>query len=535
MSVHFDHHSLSFESTGRFSKTVIDYLQNDPQLTSFYLYRPNEEGVRKAIENRKKFPVNRTLLVAELTRQYEQIPDSEKVIENIRLLADEQTFTVCTAHQPNIFTGHLYFIYKILHAIRLAEDCKKAFPENNFVPVFFMGSEDADLDELNHFELEGKLYKWDTSQKGAVGRMKPDKALSRLVSEVEGRLLTEPFGEEIVANLKTCYIKSANIEEGTFLFTHWLFHQYGLIVFLPDNAVYKKEMQAVFEDDLFTHSAQSIVTQTSKSLAAYYHAQAYPRDVNLFYMKEDTRERIIEKKEGFSINNTDIHFSKEELKEELRNHPERFSPNVILRGLLQEKLLPGIIFVGGGGELAYWLQLKDLFEHFNVPYPVLYLRNSFLVVEKKWKERIARLHLTIPEIFRKEGDLVRDFTMQHAPYPLSLPDERASIRNLFREMELKAGQVDITLQPHVQALFKGVEKKLDTLEKKMLAAEKRKQEDAIRQLQQLLQAVFPGGGLQERSENFMLFYARWGNRFIEALHDASPSFDAAFCVLEERK
>ncbi|MCO6498432.1 MAG: bacillithiol biosynthesis cysteine-adding enzyme BshC [Chitinophagaceae bacterium] len=524
---------MSFEATGRFSKITIDYLNNDPQLREFYNFRPDKNGIKEAIEQRKNFPVNRKLLVEELEKQYKDISGSETVLKNIELLKDENTFTVCTAHQPNIFTGHLYYIYKILHAIKLAEDCKKEFPEYNFVPVFFVGSEDADLDELNHFTLDGRLYKWDTQQKGAVGRMKPDKALNQLLADVKGRLLAEPFGEEVIKDLAECYTKSKNIEEGTFLFTHRLFSKYGLIVFLPDNAAFKREMHSIFEDDLFTHSAEGIVTKTSEALSAHHHAQAYPRDINLFYMKDDIRERIVENAGTYTVHNTDIRFTKEQLQKELNDHPERFSPNVILRGLLQEKVLPGIIFVGGGGELAYWLQLKDVFDHFGVAYPVLYLRNSFMVVEKKWTERIGKLGLTITDTFKNEGELFRNYVETRAQYQLSFPDERTSIQNLFLEMEDKAGKIDVTLQPHVQVLFKGIDKRLEQLEKKMVSAEKKKHEAAGRQLHQLLEALFPNGGLQERTENYILFAAKWGQSVMDALHQASPSFEAAFGVLEE--
>src|SRR5690606_8891268 len=142
-----------------------------PALRPFYTHDVSVEGIAAAIEARKAFPVDRKLLTEELFKQYENTPTAPEVKNNIESLLLENTFTVTTAHQPNLFTGYLYFIYKILHVIKLCETFKERFPGNHFVPVFFMGSEDADLDELGKVYMEGEKIVWDTQQRGAVGRM----------------------------------------------------------------------------------------------------------------------------------------------------------------------------------------------------------------------------------------------------------------------------------------------------------------------------------------------------------------------------
>ncbi len=228
------------------------------------------------------------------------LPDNIKILKtvdlvkaNIEALSDENTFAICTAHQPNIFTGHLYFIYKILHTIKLADSLKKELPEYNFVPVFFMGSEDADVEELNHIELEGEKYVWETKQKGAFGRMKVDDALLKLIDKISGRLSVENHGSYLIDLLKKCYTKNASIEEATFLFVHELFKEFGLLILLPDNPAFKREMISIFEDDIFNHTSSGIVSQSSEKLAENYKAQAYPREINLFYLKDNLRNRIV--------------------------------------------------------------------------------------------------------------------------------------------------------------------------------------------------------------------------------------------------
>ncbi len=532
MKANFLAQYILYHSTGKFSQTVIDYLNQNEELRSFYEHTTDIEGIKKAIEQKQKHPINRTLLAAQLHEQYRTKNQADAVQQNIDLLLDENTFTICTAHQPNIFTGHLYFIYKIMHVLRMADDFKKEFPEFNFVPVFFMGSEDADLDELNNIVIDGKTYTWDTNQKGAVGRMVIDKKFIELIHSFEGRLLAEPFGKEIADLARSCYKEGSTIETATFHFVHELFKEFGLVVFLPDNAACKAVMQKVFEDDLLHHTPSKIVQDTSARLSAHHHAQAFARDINLFYMKDDIRNRIVQIGENFVVHETDIHFTKEEILKELEEHPERFSPNVILRGLFQEMILPDIAFVGGGGELAYWLQLKDIFDHYRVPYPVIVLRNSFLIIEHKWKLLLEKLNLTTEELFREKGAVLKDLVISNSNHSLELSKEKESLETLFDEIRTKVQPIDVTLNDHVEALKTRSLKQLIALEKKMLSAEKKKFEATSRQLDKLFSAL-NGHGLQERTDNFMLFYALWGKDFLKAVYDASMVLEAKFCVLQE--
>ncbi|MEO5591444.1 MAG: bacillithiol biosynthesis cysteine-adding enzyme BshC, partial [Chitinophagaceae bacterium] len=375
---------LQYSDTGYFSKIITDYLQAKKDIFPFYKHATDLKGIKDAIEERKKFSNHRNTLVTELEKQYAGLPSSDAVKQSIRLLGDENTFTITTAHQPVIFTGTLYFIYKILHVIKLAASFKEQLPQYNFVPVFYMGSEDADLEELNHAVVDGKKYTWETKQKGAVGRMKVDDNLISLIDQISGRISVEKYGKEIIDVLKDCFKKNATIEQATFLLVHHLFKNHGLVVLLPDNAALKKTMHTIFEDDLFNNKPSEIVSITSEKLSEKYKVQAHPREINVFYMKDGIRNRMVQIKDKFVVHDTDIVFTKEELINELSQFPERFSPNVILRGLYQEIILPNIAFIGGGGELAYWLELKDLFLHYKAPFPVLILRNSFLLIEEKY-------------------------------------------------------------------------------------------------------------------------------------------------------
>ncbi|HMU46348.1 MAG TPA: bacillithiol biosynthesis cysteine-adding enzyme BshC [Chitinophagaceae bacterium] len=526
---------LPYRQTGAFSKIALDYIDQDAAIKPFVSHPPTLQGIKKAIEERKGFSYSREVLVQELKKQYANINTNKKVSDNIESLLLVNTFTITTAHQNNIFTGPLYFIYKIIHVIKLADHLNQVLPDYNFVPVFYIGSEDADLDELNHIWLGGEKLVWETKQTGAVGRMKIDKALLKLIDRIEGQLSVLPDGNEIVSKLREFYKEGITIQDATFAFVNFLFAEYGLVVLLPDNAALKKQMTAIFEDDLLNQTASAIVEGTAKKLSnAGYKVQANPREINLFYLKDDLRERIEKISEKFTIHHSPFTFSQSEILEELKNHPERFSPNVILRGLYQETILPNIIFTGGGGETAYWLQLKDLFAHYKIPFPVLVLRNSFLLIEKKWRERIAKLGFSVEEFFLDEQELMNRVVAKESNNETKLNGSLTEMEQLYETFKKQAAKVDTTLEKHVESLKLKTVQRLQELEKKMLRAEKRKFSDKQRQIHTIKEHLFPGEGLQERRENLSYYYSIWGPDFIQKLYDHSLALEQEFVILEEK-
>ncbi|MBA2249628.1 MAG: bacillithiol biosynthesis cysteine-adding enzyme BshC [Chitinophagaceae bacterium] len=524
---------IDYRQTGYFSKIVTDLISGAAPLKNYYQHSLSNEGFLQAITERKIFSTNRKLLVEQLQLQYADLKTTDKVKRNIESLNDPNTFTICTAHQPNLFTGHLYFIYKILHTIKLADTLNRELTGNHFVPIFYMGSEDADLAELNHIYIEGDKYEWKTKQAGAVGRMVIDDELTGIIEDISRRFSVLPFGNEITEKLKHCYQKGVSIEQATFSFVNELFSEYGLIILLPDNSILKKSMLTVFADDIFSNTSSDIVNTTSGKLSKLYKVQAHPREINLFYLKDDIRNRIIKKGNTFIVQDTAIQFSEPQLRKELNDFPERFSPNVILRGLYQEMILPNIAFVGGGGELAYWLELKDLFQHYHVPFPVLVLRNSFMLADKKANALINKLGVTFPSIFKEEAILINELVKRETTNRLELGKEKKQLINQYEKIKTTALLVDSTLSQHVDALLAKVLKNIEALEKKMVKAERSKFDAQQRQLHGLKKQLFPHSELQERVENFMTWYATYGAEFIKILYNISLTTEQQFCILTE--
>ncbi|MEO7445268.1 MAG: bacillithiol biosynthesis cysteine-adding enzyme BshC [Ferruginibacter sp.] len=524
---------ISYKDTRSFSRLILDYLAGDKNLSPFYTYAPDAGGVEMATRDRNNFNVDRALLVNVLCKQYEALPEYPEVKRNIDNLSLANCYTVCTAHQPNIFTGHLYFIYKIFHAIRLAETLKKDHPTYEFVPVYYMGSEDADLEELGQVELYQKSFTWKTKQSGAVGRMMIDKPFTKLIQELESALTVEKYGDEIIGLVKSCYRDGISIEAATQKFVHALFGQYGLVILMPDDAELKGSFAPVMQKELETKFSRAIVDKTIGEMPEAYKIQAAGRDINLFYLKDNIRERIVEDGAGFIIANSDIAFTKGEMSAELKNHPERFSPNVILRPLYQEFILPNVAFIGGGGELAYWLELKDLFEEAGVFFPALILRNSFMLVMQKQSAKLNSLGLPFSSIFVSAEALVNNYVRENTANQLLLTDEKISLAKLYSAFSEKAEKVDSSLGKHVVNLQAKALKKIDGLEKKMLKAEKEKFEAAERQIIKIKSALFPGGTLQERKDNILYWYAVFGPAILEEIYNHSSALEQHFKVLED--
>lgn len=297
---------VAHSRTKRLQKLVVDYLATDPKTAPFYVHPLNLQGVANAIEARQQSaPVDRQLLVNVLTKRYQDVVLSETQARNLAWLAQENTLTITTAHQPNLFTGPLYFVYKILHAVKLARELSEVFGDFRFVPVYYMGSEDADLDEIGQVTVDGKVFKWATDQTGAVGRMKVDNGLVEIVRAIGRRIGVEPFGDRLTALLLDAYQIGATISEATFRLVNALFAEYGLLVLGPDDAALKRAFLDLAEKELREKFSSKAVATVLENLSRHYKPQAGGREINLFYLEGDQRRRILTAGDGFQIDGED--------------------------------------------------------------------------------------------------------------------------------------------------------------------------------------------------------------------------------------
>ena len=516
------HVKLPLSETESFSGFFLDYIGQKESLKPFYHRFPTIENFKEQItEKQSAFAGNsRKLLVDVLKEQYAAIPSIRAVTENIEALEKNDTFTVTTGHQLNIFSGPLYFIYKIVTTINTCSALRKKFPAYRFVPIYWMASEDHDFEEISYFNLEGKKFSWSTNQKGAVGRFNL-KDMASLLNEV-------PASADVFTQ---AYRDSSTLAEAVRKYVHTLFGEYGLVVMDGDHPKLKGALRDVMHSDILQTTTIDEVTKTNKSLSlAGYEPQIFVRETNFFFLETGLRERIQKTGERFQVNNTSLSFDEKEMMNLINEHPEKFSPNVVLRPLYQEKLLPNLAYVGGPAENIYWLQLKGVFDFHKALFPILLPRNFALIARPHETRLFDQSGIEIKDLFQKEHILGREIAIKNSAVDLSLQKELEKLDQIFDQLNQKAKQIDPTLEKHIQAQKKKTTDRLSGISGKMIRAEKRRHEDQIRQTLKIKQALFPGGGLQERVDNLLRFYPENGD-FIRDLIQYFDPFDFRFNLL----
>ena len=414
---------IDYSDTQSFSKALIRFLANDPQLNEFSSYRADMKGFHDLLQNRK-FLSSRTILTDVLKEQYSRLPSAthQKVRENIESLLQDHTYTVCTGHQLNIFTGPLYFIFKIVTAINLAAELKSNFPDKNFVPVYWMATEDHDFAEINHTYISGKKISWPQEASGATGRL-ATKGIENAIKEYTGILGLSENAEYLSYLIRSAYTENKNLADATRQLVNTLFEEYGLVILDADDARLKKQFSPIITEDIIKQSSFKNITETNqKLLSKGIEAQVNPREINFFYLLDGLRERIVFEDGLYKVINSDISFSETELRQEIDEHPERFSPNVVMRPMYQEVILPNLAYIGGGAEIIYWLQLKQNFNHYGIDFPILLLRNSAVITGMNLNAKLNRLNLNFKDIFQDSEILKKEWAVSYTH--LTLPTNR---------------------------------------------------------------------------------------------------------------
>ncbi|HEK19410.1 MULTISPECIES: bacillithiol biosynthesis cysteine-adding enzyme BshC [unclassified Mucilaginibacter] len=530
---------IDYKDTGFFSQTVIDYLEDVPELRSFYGYRPTLQGFAEFFDN-KKVVANRPLLAQVLTEQYfgkgvdfPQLQSQEFVKAQIELLKNDNTFTITTGHQLNIFTGPLYFIYKIVTAIKLCRQLKEAFPDKDFVPVYWMASEDHDFAEINYTNIGGKKVHWWYEAAGATGRINPD-TMRQAINQYKGVLGIDGHSSELGEMVETAYTKFDKLADATRYLVNALFARYGLVIIDADDRRLKAEFAPIIERDIIEqNSFKNISEANSKLQQLGVHIQVNPREINFFYLKDQLRERIVFENGRYEVMNTDITFTEDELKQEIQAAPERFSPNVVMRPLYQECILPNAAYIGGGAEVVYWLELKSNFDFYGIDFPVLILRNSGLVVRKETAAKIKSMELSPAMLFKSTDEIKNDWVKKHSNHDLSLTEEWREFERTFEKIKLASHKIDPTLPPSAAAIQARLKHAVDNFQKKLVKAEKRNYQTRLEQIEHIKEDLFPKNSLQERNENFGLSYVKWGQLFIDELIRNFEPLDFKFTVLTE--
>ncbi len=512
---------IPFRETGYFSKLICDYLEQKKELTPFFNRFPNLDNFKDQLkEKAANYPVsNRKILVNALNGQYVGFQVSNATAEKITLLEQKKTFTVVTGHQLNLFTGPLYFLYKIISTINLSEQLKSEYPEHDFVPIYWMATEDHDFDEINYFNFNGQKVQWNKDASGAVGSLSTE-GLDSVMDTFASQIGNTDNANRLKSMFKSAYVEHSNLSDATRYLANELFGKYGLVIVDGDDAVLKQLLVPFAKKDIIDHEPFHKISESIDALSTIssdYTIQVNPREINYFYLLNGIRERIVKKDDNFYVNNTEIEFSQSELLQELEKHPERFSPNVIARPLYQEVILPNLCYIGGGGELAYWLELKSYFDSMDITFPMLLLRNSALLITEKQSKKIEKLDLKVADLFLKQNSFINKKIREISNIDIDFSPQKKHLEEQFQNLYQLAEQTDKTFIGAVKAQEVKQKKGLDALEKRLLKAQKRKLKDHVVRMTDIQNELFPNKSLQERQLNFSTLYLEFGEQLIPNL------------------
>lgn len=522
---------VSYDKVKNLSFKDINYQLAADKLKDFIAFLPNEQGLDEAIKNRKNYEINRDVLVQVLSDQYAHHLPSDRQTNHIHKLGDKNTFTIVTAHQPALLGGPAYYFYKICSAIHLAEKLCQTHPDCHFVPVFINGSEDHDFDEVKSLNLYGKQVEWKTVQKGSVGRFLPT-GLDEVIEHVFSILGNNDYATEINTTFKNALENAKTYNDFVFSWLNYFFRESGLLILNMDDKKLKAGFAPILKKEITERKSATLVQATQEKLLEHgFKPQAFARDINLFYLNGDSRERIYIHDGIYHVNNTTLVFSEEEILSHIDAFPERFSPNVVLRPIYQESTLPNIAYIGGGGEIAYWLERKTQFEYFHVFFPVLIRRNSVMLITKAVSKTIQKLELSPEDFIGEEENIITKYLEKSGNEGFHLNAELFEINKIFDQIALKVKEIDPTLSPYVLGEGHKVSKTIDAIESKLKRSLKQKEETSVNQIRTIKAKLFPENNLQERKESLLAYLVTEGKTFLPQLIDVLDPMEKDFLFI----
>jgi len=487
---------IPFEKLNVLSKITKDFISEGPKFSFGNNF--SAEKILEELEAMNFSAHNRQVLVESLQEQY--LSAGIEVPKSVELLKESNTYTITTGHQLCLFTGPLYMVYKIASVIKMCEQLNASHAKQNFVPVFWMASEDHDFEEASKVNVRNEAIVWKGKAEGAVGRMSVDN-LREAAKELESLLGVN--GEEFSSMINDS-IDAKNVAGSYRKLINSIFGDQIVIIDADD-----KNLKRLFLDtaikDLNGESIEAL-SKTNQELALKgYKPQVNGREINLFWLGKGSRERIVHSEGGYQILGNDRIYSFKEITDLFKSEPESVSPNVILRPVYQQLILPNLVYVGGGGEIAYWLQLKDMFTKLDVHYPMLQVRASFVVMQEKWLGKWNDLGFSVNDLFRSKDDLKKEFVVKNQGNPLEV--SRQKFDSLMVELKNEALEIDLNMKDGVSADITKMTKGMDKLEKRVSKTMKNANQLTNERIDRIIDMVYPNGNFQERYSSIFDVFA----------------------------
>ncbi len=527
-----DYSDLPTDNTA-FSSLFVDYIMDYPRVRRYYNGNFQEDkDWEKALEQVTAREIDRSLLSQILTTQNRDFHCGVKALANIDLLMNDNTVAVVTGQQVGLFTGPLYTIYKALTVLKLVNLLSKKFPDYNFVPVFWLEGEDHDYEEVNSIKLINPSndlvqleYQLQTKalekNLGPVGFLEFDETIDGFFKKVDECLIQTEFKQKALELFHTAYQKGMTFNRAFVHLMNVLLEDSGLIFLDPHSPDIKKQLVHVFRRDIEeTPRLCQLIIDQSAELEKHYHAQIKPKPLNLFLLADGGRYLLEPNSNGYSLKGSRRQIPKERIQEILANSPELLSPNVVLRPICQDTLLPTIAYVAGPAEIAYFAQLKPLYQEFSIPQPIIYPRASVTILEEKIENILTRYSLELADFF-KDVELIKQKAVEQIAEVKV--DEiffgtGDSIDEALETTRDGLQKIDPTLVGALDNTKKRIASSLATLREKAAAAQTRRHEISLRQVEKAATHLYPSSNFQERALNILHFLNKYGLDFVRWLY-----------------
>ena len=503
----------------------LDYISEFENVSTFYPKDFRNDGdIEKTFDELKNYDrPHRKEIAGIIKKQYSNFKISKQTESNISSLTSEKTFAIVTGQQVSLFGGPLYTIYKTITAIKLARQLKEKYSDYNFVPIFWMEVDDHDFDEVAAVNIFDKANQHKTLvyndgldeevNRGSVGHIKFNAGIEKTLSDLEDSLRDNEFKDEILVLLKDCYSEGKTFKEAFKELFIKLFDEFGLIIFNPQDSAVKNILLPVFEKEINnfnTHTTTNVLK--SAELEEVYHAQVKVKPVNLFFADGSGRHLIEPVEDGFRFKGKRKRLNKEELLNLLYFDPAAFSPNVLLRPICQDFLLPTAAYVGGSSEISYFAQVIPNYKFFDVVSPIIFPRSSGTIIESHLLSILEKYSLSLTDFYIDENILIEKAVKKVSDFNFDdlFNKSEAEIKSTLNKLKENLLTVDSALEQPIEKSISRIEQTLNTLKDKSKNAEERKHKTLIQQLQKVRNAVYPNNNLQEREISFFAFANKYG-------------------------
>ncbi len=512
--------SVPYAQTGQFKPAFLAFIERNPLLAGLLPPAPTLAQLEAQASTKAFSLPQRTTLVGALRTQYQAIGCLADAEPYLAKLALPDCFTVTTGHQLSIYLGPLYTVLKALTVIKLAAAYEEAYPHRRCVPIFWLASEDHDIDEIASLRINQKRYHWATSQGGPAGALAPD-GLAEILS---------PLWPELPTYLQH-YGSFPTLAQAQQWLLHKLLGQLGLLVLDPQTPVLKASLAPIIARELeapFTGPAVQLATARLQS--AGFEPQIAVRPTNFFLVSEGLRERLVPMGDGTYAAGRLGTFSREELLAILAANPERFSPNVATRPLFQELILPNLAYVGGPAEMVYWLQLTDLFAEAGLTMPVLWPRAHMGVLKAAETETMETLGLSPADLLAPWQALKARLLMLQGASTTATDNLQTAFKAYLAQFSAEILAQDPTLHTYTQAEAKRMWRQAEAGWARLRKAQERRYQSPLDQARTLKDTLCPSGGLQERRESFWTYWLADNNVLAQLLAAVDPT-DHAFRIV----